>query len=69
MEEATKIIAESVIRNGKALAAVSPSLASDDAKAMKDLGVTVMLVGNDQGFMRASAAAQFANFNKLMKDG
>jgi 2-keto-3-deoxy-L-rhamnonate aldolase RhmA len=69
VEEASKIIAESVLRSGKVLAAVSPSLASDDAKAMKDLGVTMMLVGNDQAFMRASAAAQLANFNKLMKDG
>jgi 2-keto-3-deoxy-L-rhamnonate aldolase RhmA len=34
---------------------------------MKDIGVTVMLVGNDQALMRNSAAAQLANFNKLMK--
>ncbi len=63
--EATKIIAESVLKNGKALAAVSPTLAGDDAKAMADLGVTVMMVGSDQGFMRAGAAAQLANFETL----
>jgi len=63
--EATRIIAESVVRNGKVLAAVSPSLASDDAKEMMDLGVTCMLVGNDQGFMRAGAAAQYKNFRTL----
>jgi len=67
--EAVKIIAESVIRSGKALCAVTPNLASDDAKAMIDLGVTAMLTGNDQYFMRAGAAAQFANFQKLMKGG
>jgi 2-keto-3-deoxy-L-rhamnonate aldolase RhmA len=67
LEEATKIIADSVLKHGKALAAVSPSLASDDAKAMKDIGVTVMLAGNDQAFMRASAAAQLGHFNSLMK--
>ena len=66
--EATKIIAQSVIRNGKILAAVCPTLESDDARAMRDLGVTVMMVGSDQFFMRASATAQLRHFNKLMKD-
>jgi len=69
VSEAVKIVAESVLRNGKALCAVSPSLASDDAKQMADLGVTAMMVGNDQGFMRAGAAAQLAHFEKLMKAG
>jgi len=69
LEEAVRIIAESVLRNGKILAAVSPGLASDDAKAMKDIGVTMMLAGNDQAFMRASAMTQLTSFNKLMKDG
>lgn len=67
LDEAVKKAAEAVLRNGKALAAVCPSLASDDAQAMKDIGVTVMLVGNDQAFLRNSAAAQLAGFNKLMK--
>lgn len=67
--EATKIIAESVIKNGKILAAVTPNMASDDAKAMADLGVTCMLSGNDQGFMRAGATAQLKNFENLMKGG
>lgn len=67
LDEAVKKAAEAVLRNGKALAAVCPSLDSDDARAMKALGVTVMLVGNDQAFMRNSAAVQLANFNKLMK--
>lgn len=69
VEEAVRIVAESVLKHGKALAAVCPSLASDDAKAMADIGVTVMMTGNDQYFMRVGAAAQLANFNKLMKGG
>jgi 2-keto-3-deoxy-L-rhamnonate aldolase RhmA len=67
LDEAVKIAAEAVLRNGKALAAVCPSLNGDDAKAMKDLGVTVMLTGNDQAFLRMSAAAQLGHFNTLMK--
>jgi 2-keto-3-deoxy-L-rhamnonate aldolase RhmA len=69
VEEATRTIAEAVLRHGKVLAAVSPNLASDDARAMRDLGVTMMLVGSDQAFMRASAAAQLGHFKTLMKDG
>lgn len=69
MDEAVRLIAESVIRSGKALCAVTPNMASDDARAMVDLGVTVMLTGNDQHFMRAGAAAQLANFQTLMKGG
>ncbi len=67
--EATKIIAESVLKNGKVLAAVCPDLAGDDAKAMADLGVTCMLVGNDQGFLRAGAAAQLKKFETLYNKG
>jgi 2-keto-3-deoxy-L-rhamnonate aldolase RhmA len=63
--EATNIIAESVLKNGKVLAALSPSLDSDDARAMKELGVTVVYVGNDTGFLRAGATAQYNNFRKL----
>jgi len=65
LAEATRIIAEAVIRNGKVLAAVSPTLDGDDAKQMMDLGVTCMFVGNDQGFMRAGALAQLKNFRTL----
>lgn len=67
LNECVKIVGESVRKNGKILAAVTPNMASDDAKAMIDLGVTVMMVGNDIGFLRAGAAAQAAQFNKIMK--
>lgn len=67
--EASKIIAKSVLRNGKALAAVTPSLASDDAKAMKDLGVSALMVASDHGFLRGAALAQLGHFETLMRGG
>jgi 2-keto-3-deoxy-L-rhamnonate aldolase RhmA len=69
LDEAVKRIADAVLKAGKILAAVTPSMASDDAKAMKDIGVTALMVGADQGFMRAGALAQFGLFEKLMKSG
>jgi len=63
--EAVKIIAESVLRNGKALCAVTPDAASDDAKAMLDLGVTALMVSNDHSFLRSGALAQLNNFREL----
>lgn len=67
--EAVRIVAESALRNGKALCAVTPNLASDDAKYLVDLGVTALMAGNDQFFIRAGAAAQLANFRKLIPAG
>ncbi len=67
VEEAVRTIADAVHKAGKILAAVTPNMASDDAKAMKDIGVTVLMVGNDQGFMRAGALTQLGHFKTLMK--
>jgi 2-keto-3-deoxy-L-rhamnonate aldolase RhmA len=50
------------------LCAVTINMGSDDAKQMIDLGVTAMIVGNDQFFMRSGAAAQLALFDKVMKN-
>jgi 2-keto-3-deoxy-L-rhamnonate aldolase RhmA len=69
VEEAVGIVAEAVLRHGKALCAVTPSFASDDARKMIDLGVTMMMVGNDQHFMRAGAMAQLTQFQTMMKGG
>jgi len=66
VEEAVKIVAASVLHAGKALCAVTPSMASDDAKAMIDLGVSALMVGSDQGFMRAGALAQRGQFETLV---
>jgi staphyloferrin B biosynthesis citrate synthase len=69
VDEAVRIVAKSVLASGKALCAVTANMASDDAKQMFDLGVTALIVGNDQFFIRSGAAAQLAQFNKLMKPG
>ncbi len=42
-------------KSGKALCAVTQNMASDDAKKMIDLGVTALMVGSDQGFVRSGA--------------
>jgi len=34
-------------------------------KRMIDLGATVLMVGNDQWFIRSAAATQLEHFNKL----
>jgi len=67
VDEAVRIVAKSVLASGKALCAVTINIASDDAKQMIDLGVTAMIVGNDQFFMRSGAAAQLELFEKVMK--
>jgi 2-keto-3-deoxy-L-rhamnonate aldolase RhmA len=67
VDEAVRLIAKSVHAHGKILCAVTPNMAGDDAKQMIELGVTIMIVGNDQFFMRSGAAAQLAQFNRLMR--
>jgi staphyloferrin B biosynthesis citrate synthase len=67
VDEAVRIVAKSVLENGKILCAVTTSMTSDDAKQLIDLGVTAMIVGNDQFFIRSGAAAQLAQFNKLLR--
>jgi len=65
LEEAVKIIAESVLKSGKALAAVAPSMASDDAKAMKDLGVSALMVSSDVMMLKAAAQTHLNGFKAL----
>ena len=67
VEEAVQIVAKSVLKSGKALCAVTTSMDSEDAKRMIDLGVTALMVGSDQGFIRTGALAQLEQFRKLMK--
>ena len=69
LEEAVQIIARSVLKSGKALCAVTTNMASDDAKKMIDLGVTALMVGSDQGFIRSGALAQLESFRKLINKG
>jgi 2-keto-3-deoxy-L-rhamnonate aldolase RhmA len=67
--EAVKIVAEAVLKRGKILSAVTPDLASDDAKAMVDLGVTALMVGSDHGFIRSAGVTQLGHFRKLVGTG
>jgi len=67
LTEAVGIIAESVLRNGKALSAVVQDMESDDARAMIDLGVSAMMVGSDHGFLRNAALDQRGKFERMMK--
>jgi len=69
LEEAVRIVAKAVLKNGKTLCAVTQNMASDDAKQMIDLGVTALMVASDQGFMRAGALAQLEHFKKLVQAG
>jgi len=69
LDEAIRIVAESVLKNGKALCAVTQNMASDDARKLVDLGVTALMVGSDQGFIRSGALAQLESFRKLAGKG
>lgn len=68
LEEAVKRVSESVIRSGKALSALTQNVASDETKYLTDLGVTALMVGTDQSFMRSAALAQLNHF-KAWKAG
>ena len=63
------IVAKAVLKSGKALCAVTPNMASDDAKKMLDLGVTALMVASDQGFIRAGALTHLEHFKKLVQGG
>ena len=69
VDEAVRIVAKAVLKSGKALCAVTPNMASDDAKKMLDLGVTALMVASDQGFIRAGALTQLEHFKKLVQGG
>jgi staphyloferrin B biosynthesis citrate synthase len=69
LEEAVRIVAKAVLKNGKALCAVTQNMASDDAKQMIDLGVSALMVASDQGFMRTGALTQLEHFKKLVQAG
>ena len=69
LDEAVRAVAQSVLKNGKALCAVTQNMASDDAKKMLDLGVTALMVASDQGLMRSGALTQLEHFKKLTQPG
>jgi len=67
LEEAVRIVAESVLKSGKTLCAVTQNMASDDAKRMIDLGVTALMVASDHGILRSGFVTQIEHFRKLSK--
>lgn len=62
VKEAVEIVAAAARKHDKPLAAVVPSMTSDEAKWLMDLGVTAMMVLSDQGFMRQAAASALQEF-------
>jgi len=67
LDEAVRIVAESVLKSGKTLCAVTQNMASDDAKQMIDLGVTALMVASDHGILRSGFVTQIEHFRKLSK--
>jgi len=67
LDEAVRIVAESVLKSGKTLCAVTQNMASDDAKRMIDLGVTALMVASDHGILRSGFVTQIEHFRKLSK--
>ena len=67
LDEAVRSVAESVLKAGKILSAVTPDIASDDAKRLVDLGVTALMVASDQGLLRSAAVGQLEHFRTLRK--
>jgi 2-keto-3-deoxy-L-rhamnonate aldolase RhmA len=62
LKEAVEIIAAAARKHDKPLAAVVPSMASDEARWLMDLGVTAMMVLSDQSFMRQAANQALQEF-------
>lgn len=65
VKEAVEIVAAACKRHGKALSAMVPSMKSEDADWLIGLGVTVMIVSSDQGFMASSAAQALKDFREI----
>lgn len=60
---ATETITAAALKAGKAVIAMTPG--GDDAKWLKGLGVSGMIVASDQGFMRQAASRTLAEFQDL----
>lgn len=65
VSDAARRIAAAGRAGGKAVLAMTAG--GEDAKWLKTLGVTGMIVASDQGFMRQAAAKTLAEFNDLKK--
>ncbi|MGX7893934.1 HpcH/HpaI aldolase family protein [Tsuneonella sp. HG222] len=67
MKEAVETVCRAVMDSGKALSAVVGDIASDEAKWLRDCGVTAMMVQSDHGFLRNAALAALKTFEQEMK--
>jgi 2-keto-3-deoxy-L-rhamnonate aldolase RhmA len=65
VSEAAQKIAAAGKAAGKAVCAMTAG--GDDARWLKGLGVTAMIVASDQGFMRQAAARTLSEFQDLNK--
>jgi 2-keto-3-deoxy-L-rhamnonate aldolase RhmA len=63
VKAATETITAAALKAGKAVLAMSPG--GDDAKWLKGLGVSGMIVASDQGFMRQAAGRALSEFREL----
>ena len=63
VKAATETITAAALKAGKAVLAMSAG--GDDAKWLKELGVSGMIVASDQGFMRQAAARALTEFQAL----
>ena len=62
---ATEKITAAALKAGKAVCAMTPG--GDDARWLKELGVSGMIVASDQGFMRQAAAQALKSFRELAR--
>ena len=67
LEEAVRIVAESVLKNGKTLCAVTQNKTTKKTKKKNDLGGTVLMVASDHGILRSGFVTQIEHFRKLSK--
>ncbi|MDH3235854.1 MAG: aldolase, partial [Alphaproteobacteria bacterium] len=63
VKAATETITAAALKARKAVLAMSAG--GDDAKWLKELGVSGMIVASDQGFMRQAAGRALAEFQAL----
>ena len=63
VKNATETITAAALKAGKAVIAMTPG--GDDAKWLRELGVSGMIVASDQGFMRQAAGRALAEFHEL----
>ncbi|USU11303.1 aldolase/citrate lyase family protein [Sphingomonadaceae bacterium OTU29THOMA1] len=67
LEQAVNTVVQACKRAGKPIAALTQSMKSDEARWLIDLGVTMIVVASDLGFLRQAAGAALRDFNAIME--